>query len=570
MVNSLLRKIAFVAIAASLVLPATHHHRLQAGPPKLATGQKGMVVSVSQPASDVGNAILQRGGNAVDAAVAVAFALAVTWPEAGNIGGGGFMMVQPRPGEPPRCIEYRETAPAASTPDMFTLGESVLTHKASGVPGTVRGLELAHQKYGKLPWRDLVEPAVTLAREGFLIDEGLARSLNGVLQMKTSEPFTELRRVFGKEDGTPWQAGDSLTQPELANTLEHIAEKGSNGFYQGPVADALVAEMQRGQGLITHADLDAYRAQDREAIHTQFRGHDIWGAPPPSSGGTCLVEMLNVLSHFELQKQGRWSPDTVHLLAETMKRAYLDRARFLGDPAFTAIPARITSAEYAQELAASIPRGHATPSAELAPEIPLAGESSSTTHFCVMDAQGMAVSNTYTLEHSFGSRVVVQGAGFLLNNEMGDFNWKVGHTDTTGRIGTRPNLIAPGKRMLSSQCPVIVTRDGQAVLLTGSPGGRTIINTVLCVLLNVFEFEMELPAAVAEPRLHHQWLPDQLRIEHGQEERFQPLVRQLRARGHTVVFTDHQGDAHSIQRDPASGKLLGVADGRRSGGAAGH
>jgi gamma-glutamyltranspeptidase/glutathione hydrolase len=528
-----------------------------------------MVVSVSEAASETGIRILKQGGNAVDAAVAVALVLEVTWPEAGNIGGGGFMMVQPAPGKKAVCIEYRETAPAAATAEMFTATKSRLGCMVVGVPGTLRGLELASQKFGRLPWHDLVEPAQRLADQGFAVDAALAASLNkGLARDGTSTP--EFQRVYGKADGTLWHAGDFLKQPDLARTLDIIAHEGADAFYNGSIARLITDEMQRGGGIVTSADLAAYEARLREPVEISFRGHTIFAPPLPSSGGICLSEMLHVLSEFDLRQRGRWSADTVQLMSETMKRAYCDRARYLGDADFVQIPDRLTSVEYARQQAATIDVQQATPSRDLAPELPIADESPSTTHFSVIDSSGMAVSNTYTLEQSFGSKVVVRGAGFLLNNEMGDFNWIPGRTDTSGRIGTPANVVAPGKRMLSSQTPVIVTREGEAVLVTGSPGGRTIINTVLCVLLNVLEFEMDLPAAIQESRLHHGWLPDQLRLEDGDDARFGALVTELRSRGQHVVIAGRQGDAHSIQRDPATHQLQGVADGRRHGHARGY
>ena len=542
-----------------------------ASQPVALEAAKGLVVSVSAPASDVGLSTLKRGGNAVDAAVATALALVVTHPAAGNLGGGGFMMIHPHSGEGPVCVAYREKAPAAATKTMFQLGESHLGHKAVAVPGTVRGLALAHGRFGKLTWRELVLPAVRLARDGFPVDDALARSLNGILQNERSRPFTELQRVFAPPDAAEWRAGDRLIQPDLANTLEQLANDGPDALYTGPIADLIVAEMQAGGGLITKADLAAYQAVVREPIHGTFRGYDVYGPPPPSSGGTCLVQMLNVLEQFDLRSRGRWSAETVHLMIEAMKRAYLDRARHLGDPDFADIPPHLTSKRYAADLAKQIRLDRATRSEDLAQEITLAPEGDSTTHFSVIDSNGMAVSNTYTLEYSYGSRVVVRGGGFLLNNEMGDFNWKPGHTDRRGNIGTEANLIEPGKRMLSSQTPIIVARNGKAVLVTGSPGGRTIINTSLCVVLNVLEFQMDPAAAVAAPRLHHQWLPDRVRFEATQEPRFRNLVNQLRQKGHTIEDRPRrQGDAHTISVDPETGKYYGVADNRISGKAAGY
>jgi gamma-glutamyltranspeptidase/glutathione hydrolase len=528
-------------------------------------GQHGMVVSVSAPGSDVGLAVLKKGGNAVDAAVATAFALAVTYPAAGNIGGGGFMMVYPTGDAEPVCFEYRETAPAAASKNMFPKDHDGYGHQAAGVPGTVRGLWLAHQKFGKLPWKDLVMPAVRLADEGFIIDGQLAGSLNNVVA--TSNGYPELRRVLGKNGSADWSAGDRLIQKDLAKTLRLIAEQGADAFYKGPIADQIAAEMKAGGGLITRDDLAKYSANARTPIHGTYRGYDVYGPPPPSSGGTCLVEMLNILENFDLKKQGRWSPETMHLMIEAMRRAYCDRARSLGDPAFTKIPANLTSKEYAKELAKGIDLKKATRSEELAKDIALAPEGDNTTHFSVIDQNGMAVANTYTLERSYGSRVVVKGAGFLLNNEMIDFNWRPGHTDRSGTIGTEPNQIAPGKRMLSSQTPTIVAKGGKVVLVTGSPGSRTIINTSLCVLVNVLDFGMDVQAAVDAPRLHHQWFPDEARFE-GRSE-YPELVEKLRAMGHTIVGS-RQGDAHSIWVDPKTGKFYGAADQRISGKAAGY
>jgi gamma-glutamyltranspeptidase/glutathione hydrolase len=535
--------------------------------PQIATSRRGMVVSVSPPASDVGAAVLKQGGNAVDAAVAMAFALAVTWPEAGNIGGGGFMMIWPGGGKEPICIDYRETAPAAATEKMFSLDDSRFGHRVVGVPGTVRGLALAHQRFGKLPWKELVLPAARLAEEGFIVDQALARSLNEGLNDQGTSRFAEFRRVFAPPNKT-WQPGDRLTQPQLAETLRKIALDPLT-FYQGEIAEQIVAEMQAGGGLITRKDLAGYEAKVRQPIHGSFRGYDIYAPPPPSSGGVALVQMLNMLEHFDLKKHGRWSPDTLHLVIEAMRRAYLDRARHLGDPAFTEIPGHLITKEYAARLAREIDLSRATKSESLAPDITFAGEGEDTTHFSVADAHGMAVANTYTLEQNFGSRVVVRGAGFLLNNEMGDFNWRPGHTDRRGRIGTPANLIRPGKRMLSSQTPTLVARAGKLVLLTGSPGGRTIINTVVQLLLNSLEFEMAPQAAVAAPRLHHQWLPDLVGYEEGFAE-FKDLLPKLRDRGQLFEAKPRkQGDAHSIFIDPKTGEMTGVADHRRNGSAKG-
>jgi gamma-glutamyltranspeptidase/glutathione hydrolase len=528
--------------------------------------RNGMVVSVSAPGSEVGLEILKKGGNAVDAAVATAFALAVTYPAAGNIGGGGFMVVYPGGKAEPVVIEYRETAPAAATKTMFSKDDSIYSHKAVGVPGTVRGLALAHQRFGKLSWKEVVRPAVKLAEDGFIINENLANSLNWIVCAAKDHP--ELPRVYGKQNGKEdWDAGDLLVQKDLAATLRLIAEEGPDAFYKGVIADKIAAEMKAGGGLITKADLAAYQAKVRVPIHGTYRGYDIYGPPPPSSGGICLIEMLNILENFDLRKQGRWSPETLHLMIETMRRAYYDRAHYLGDADFVQVPTHLTSKEYARNLAQGINREKATRSEDLAKDIPLSQEGDNTTHFSVIDKDGMAVANTYTLERSYGSRVVVRGAGFLLNNEMMDFNWQPGVTNRQGTIGTEANQIAPGKRMLSSQTPTIVARDGKVVLVTGSPGSRTIINTVLCVLVNVLDFEMDVRAAVDAPRLHHAWFPDVVRFEGTRE--YATVLERLKRMGHTIQGTK-QGDAHSIWVDPKTGHYFGAADRRINGKAAGY
>lgn len=533
---------------------------------KAVTADNGMVVSVSAPGSEAGLEVLKKGGNAVDAAVATAFALAVTFPAAGNIGGGGFMMVYPGGKADPVCFEYRETAPAAASKTMFPKDHDGYGHRAVGVPGTVRGMWLAHQKYGKLPWKDVVLPAVKLADEGFLMDAQLASSLNNVVY--SSRDYPELRRVLGKKEGAAdWEPGDRIVQKDLAKTLKLIAEQGPDAFYKGAIADQIVAEMKDGRGIITRADLEKYEAKARTPIHGTYRGYDVYGPPPPSSGGICLVQMLNTLEQHDLKKHGRFSPETMHLMIEAMRRAYCDRARHLGDPDFTKIPAHLTSKDYAKELNKSISLTKATPSEDLAGDIPLAKEGDNTTHFSVIDKNGMAVSNTYTLERSYGSRVVVKGAGFLLNNEMIDFNWRPGVTNRSGIIGTLPNQIAPGKRMLSSQTPTILAKDGKVVLITGSPGSRTIINTVLNVVVSVVDYGMDVQAAVDAPRLHHQWFPDEARFE-GRGEHPE-TVEKLKALGHTIVGT-RQGDAHSIWVDPRTGKFHGAADKRISGKASGY
>ena len=531
----------------------------------------GMVVSDSALASRVGRSVLMDGGNAVDAAVATAFALAVTWPEAGNIGGGGFMVIRPADGQNPVCVDYRETAPLAITRTSFTKTDSTFSQKAVGVPGTVRGLSAAHTRYGVLPWRRLVMPAVQLARDGFQVTESLAQSTNNIvnkIESNDGPQHAELLRIYRRGDEREWQAGDRMQLPDLANTLDAIAEH-PDAFYTGRLADLLVKEMKRGNGLISHRDLQQYQAIIRPAMIGHYRNYTIIGAPPPSSGGTCIIQALNILENFKLNSTSRFSARSVHLIAEASRYVFADRARHVGDPAFTGIPSHLTKKSYARKIAQKISEQQATPSADVAPEITLAPESPNTTHFSVVDGEGMAVSNTYTLENSWGSRIVVSGAGYVLNNEMGDFNWFPGITERTGRIGTEPNTVAPGKRMLSSQSPTIVEKDGQLLLVTGSPGGRTIINTTLCVILNVIEFGMNVADAVKASRQHHQWFPDRLFLEDLKQAPHAPIANALWQMGHVVENRDAQGSAHTIAVDSKTGQLVGVADYRRSGRPAG-
>ncbi|HEV3300155.1 MAG TPA: gamma-glutamyltransferase [Planctomycetaceae bacterium] len=564
--------IALTLCLSALLCTAAEPRNLQIQHGDLVRCQNGVVVSVHPLASRIGADALVRGGTAVDAAVATAFALAVTWPGAGNIGGGGYMVIVPTLGKAvPVVVDFREVAPAAATKEMFVAKEGRTPHRRVGVPGTVRGLALAHGRFGRLAWRDLVMPAVGLARDGFSLDAATASSLNEYLGKSEKQKFAELHRVFGKPGGGEWKSGDRLVQPELAETLEQIADRGPDAFYLGGTADKLAAEMRRGRGLITKDDLAAYHARFREPVRGTYRGFEIVSVPPSSSGGTTLIEELNILENFDLHAQGRWSAATLHLLSEAAKRAFRDRACYLGDPDRVTIPAKLTQKDYARSLARGIDLHRATPSVQLAGDIPIAQEAAHTTHFSVIDRERTAVSLTYTLENMYGSRVVVPGAGFLLNDEMNDFGWHPGVTDSKGTIGTLPNQIAPGKRMLSSMCPTVVLKDGKPFLITGSPGGRTIINTVLCMLVNVLDFEMDPRAAVDAPRFHHQWFPDRIKVEPRLAREYPALLKQLEAMGHVVrVSKDDQGDAHSIWIDRKTGDLIGVADKRENGCAAGY
>jgi gamma-glutamyltranspeptidase/glutathione hydrolase len=552
------------AMVGVLAFASVLSARKAEGEEDVVRGRKGMVVAVSPPGAEVGAAILKSGGNAVDAAIATALAMAVTYPQAGNIGGGGFMLVYPPKGEP-TVIDYREIAPKAAHAKTFTKDDTWYSHRAVGVPGTIRGLALAHQKFGSKPWKELLAPAINLAEKGFKVDRQLAESLNWFIA--SSAASKEAVRVLSPDGKSSWMPGDLLVQKDLAATLRRIAEEGPDAFYKGVIADQIAAEMKEGKGLIVKTDLEGYAAKARPAIHTTFRGHDVYGAPPVSSGGVTLALMLNMLEPMNLRARGRWSPETLHLLIETMRRAYAMRARYLGDSDFVEVPiAKLTSKEYAAELAKTIDPKHATKSEDVARDIPLSPESENTTHFSVIDGSGMAVSNTYTLERSYGSGIMVRGAGFLLNNEMGDFNWFPGVTTRSGTIGTEPNQIAPGKRMLSSQSPTIVVKDGKVRIVTGSPGSRTIINTSLQIVLNVVEFDMNPREAVDAPRLHHAWFPDVARFEGTYQ--YPEVVKTLEALGHTIQST-RQGDAHTIIVDPKTGEFIGVPDRRINGKAAG-
>ena len=466
-------------------------------------------------------------------------------------------------------FDYREKAPLKSTATMYLgadgkveRGLTAAGYLAPGVPGTVRGLELVHKKFGKLPWKQVVMPAVGLAADGFALSQSLAVALNRELQGSMAK-FPASVAVYGKPGGGTWAVGDRLVLPDLAKTLRAIADGGADAFYTGWIADRIAEEVQANGGLISKADLAGYQAKERQPVRGTYRGYDIVSMPPPSSGGIALIEMLNILEPYHLKEQGLLTAPAIHLQIEAMRRAYLDRARQLGDPDFVTVPvAELTSKAHARSVAASIRLDEASSSLELGKDIVTtqAPEPDETTHFSVMDRAGMAVTSTYTLEGDFGSHVVVKGAGFLLNNEMGDFNKKPGDTNAGGDIGTPANLIEPGKRMLSSMAPTMVVKDGKVVLVTGSPGGRTIINTVLSVVLGVTEYGLTGRQAVDTARIHHQWLPDRVTIEEGALP--PEVMAALKAKGHDVRTGRRQGDAHSIWVAP-DGTPYGVND-RRS------
>lgn len=527
--------------------------------------QHGMVVSTDRIASQVGAEILRRGGNAIDAAVATGFALAVVHPAAGNIGGGGFMVIRFADGRTVG-IDYREKAPKAAHERMYLDedGELIrgLNHRgylAIGVPGTVAGLTLALEKYGTMSLKEVLKPAIKLAKKGFPVSPSLSRDLTSLA--KTFKKYPASAKAFLKNGEEPYRPGETLRQRDLAATLERIAKHGRDGFYAGKTAELIEEDMKANGGLITREDLAAYRAVIREPIQCNYRGYTITSMPPPSSGGVTLAIMLNILEGYDLAELGHNSAAYIHLVAEAMRRAFADRARYLGDPDFNPdMPVkRLISKEHAEKLGESISLTRASKSSPENYEWPL--ESTETTHYCVVDAMRNAVSNTTTLERWYGSKIVVQDAGFLLNNEMGDFNPWPGHTDSTGLIGSRPNLVQPAKRMLSSMTPTIISKDGKTFMVIGSPGGRKIINIVLQTILNVIDFGMNIFEAIDAPRFHHQWLPDKITIEKWGPT--MDTVELLRNKGHEIDWFDTTtGRAMGILIDPETGYITGAGDPR--------
>jgi gamma-glutamyltranspeptidase / glutathione hydrolase len=535
------------------------------GNARVTEAPAAMVVSGHPLASEIGRDILRAGGNAVDAAVAVGFALAVVHPEAGNIGGGGFMVIRTADGTV-RSLDYRETAPARATRDMYldANGEpterSVTGHLAAGVPGAVAGLTAAHQQLGRLPFDSVIAPAIRLARDGFVVDDYRSESIRSDSARLSSFPASLATFLPG---GRPPEPGSKLVQPELAITLEAIGKHGAAGFYQGIVADLLVGEMERGGGLISHADLAGYRAIWREPIVIRYRDHTIYSMPPASSGGVTMGEILNIMEGYDpLPPFG--TPMLMHREAEAMRRAFTDRNRHLGDPDFVRNPLdRLLSKEYAAGLRGEIGE-RATPTPRFDPA---AAGGSSTTHYSVVDAEGNAVSCTTTLNESYGSAVTVTGAGFLLNDEMDDFATAPGKPNMYGLVQGEANAIAPGKRMLSAMTPsIVLDPSGRLYMVVGTPGGPRIITMVYHVISNVIDHRMPLPEAVTAPRMHHQALPDSLQVE---DDGFtKSTLDSLRSRGHSVSSRGYWGDVEAIIRTPAGWQ--GVSDPRRGGGGAGY
>jgi len=561
--------LALLAITLVHALPADAQQGRRPVP-----AEHGMVVTTHHLASQVGADILKAGGNAVDAAVATSFALAVVFPAAGNVGGGGFLMYHGADGEV-TAFNFREKAPLAATVDMFVgddgMPDSDNRHVnllSTGVPGTVAGMVLAHERLGRLPWADLVEPAIRLARDGFPYSWDMRTTGDWLRSLAEEDPvYNAAVAAFTKGDDGNYAPGELFRQPDLARTLERIRDGGHDGFYKGETARLVADFMARHGGLITEEDMSRYEAQELTPVHGTYRGYDVYGMPPPSSGGIATVTMLNILEGFDVAAMGHNSAAYLHIVTEAMRRAFADRAQYVGDMDFNPdlpLPT-LTSKDHAARLRSTIDLLAASESDSSAFNGIQIHESEETTHFSVVDAEGNTVSMTYTLEHGYGNKIVVEGAGFLLNNEMGDFNPVPGYTDRRGNIGTAPNQVAPEKRMLSSMTPTILAKDGRPFMAIGSPGGRTIINTVVQVILNVVDHDMNIAEAVEAPRIHHQWLPDRTSFEPG----ISPDTRRLyEMMGHHVYDRSRQGRAMGIVIDPETGIRWGAADSRSFDGRA--
>lgn len=529
-------------------------------------GKHGMVSSQRELASQIGADILSKGGNAVDAAVATGIALAVTLPRAGNLGGGGFMLVHLADKQETVAIDYREMAPSAAHRDMY-LDENGnvnnqmarFSHASSGVPGTVAGLAHALKKYGTMSWAQVVEPSIALAEQGILVSYDLSENLKSRKAWLTANPATA--KAYYKNNKIPYEAGEILVQPDLAKTLKRLAKFGPEEFYTGKTAQLIAKDMKKNGGLITLEDLANYKVAEREVVKTTYRGYDVISMPPTSSGGVHVAQMLNILEHYPVKEHGFGSAKNIHLLSEAMKLAYADRSKYLGDPDHFDVPVKgLTSKDYAKELTGKISLTKATPSSQINPGNPAPYESPDTTHFSVMDKYGNAVSNTYTLNFSYGSGIVIPGTGILMNNEMDDFSSKPGVPNGFGLIGGEANSIQPTKRPLSSMTPSMILKDGKPYVVVGSPGGSRIITTVLQVIVNIIDHDMGIAQAVHAPRIHHQWLPDVLQLEPG----FSPdTIELLKMKGQNVEPSKTMGSVQTIMFK--DGYFYGASDPRRPG-----
>jgi gamma-glutamyltranspeptidase/glutathione hydrolase len=575
MATSSLLLISLIAVFCSTQIPPSFLQSSHAASREPVRARHGIVASTNEIASKVGVDIMKRGGNAVDAAIAVAFALAVTHPAAGNLGGGGFMMIRLKDGRT-TAIDYREMAPAAATHNIYLdkdgkvlegEGGSIEGYRAPGVPGTVRGMELALRKYGshRLTWTQLIEPARALAANGFTVNYTLARSLRGSREYLSK--YTETKRIY-LNGGKFYNEGDVFRQPDLAATFARLQQRGPDEFYEGQTARLIVDDLKRHNGLMTMADMQGYVAKERETLRGNYRGYEIVSMPPPSSGGAVLIEMLNILEGYDFKKMDWASSDRYHLMTEAMRRAFADRAEYMGDTDFVKVPiAGLTDKKYAARLRETINPARASSSEQVKAGKPSGYESEETTHFTVVDAEGNAVANTYTLNNSYGSAVVAKGTGLLMNDEMDDFATKPGTPNLYGLIQGERNAVAPHKRPLSAMTPTFVLRkDGSLWFTVGSPGGPTIINTVLDVITNVIDYGMNIQQAIDAPRIHHQWLPDELVFEpYGLSGDTQNA---LLARGHKFAKPRYLGDAEGIMIEEKTGMRLGATDPRRSDGLA--
>lgn len=561
------RCFCLIALPALLLLPVPVSAQTI-----IETPRAGMVAAEEAKAARIGLDVLKAGGNAVDAAVATGFAMAVTWPEAGNLGGGGFMIVHLAKQKQTIAIDYRETAPAATTRDIF-LNEkgdadpdkSRASGLGVGVPGTVAGLALAHRKYGsgKFTLAQLIQPAIRLAREGFEVDEQLARSIASGHPRLAKYPSSA--RIFLR-DGKPLGKGDRLLQNDLANTLQEIALTGPFAFYEGPTADRIAASARKAGGLMTRNDLVRYSPREREPVRGNYRGHEIYSMPPPSSGGVHLVQILNILEGYDLKSLGAGSAEVAHWMIEAMKPAYADRSEYLGDPDSVKVPVRgLTSKQYAATLRKELSESRARSAAEIKPGPAPRYESPQTTHFSVADRDGNAVANTYTLNFSWGLGVVADETGVLLNNELDDFAAKPGVPNAFGLVGGDANAPAPGKRPLSSMSPTVVLKDGKVFLVTGASGGSRIITAVLQTIVNTIDHGQDINTAVNAPRVHHQWLPDEVNVEAGASEAFRKALEEKR---HILTERRVGGSGNSILSD--GGRMSGAVDARTGGGVAGE
>ncbi|MEG3753788.1 gamma-glutamyltransferase [Psychromonas arctica] len=571
--NKIAKPISLLVVSTSFLLTTPAIHATTNSQPAIFSqmaihhpvwAKSGMVATQEAIATKIGVEILKQGGNAVDAAVAVGYALAVTLPRAGNLGGGGFMLVYLADKEQVIAIDYREKAPATASRDMYldengdvVPGLSKFHGLAIGTPGTVMGLEHARKTYGTLSREALIAPAIKLAKDGIIVTPDLENSLNAMQERLSKWPNTS--KIFYKKDGSNYHAGELLKQTDLAKTLSLISEQGEKGFYQGPVAEAIVSSIKEAGGTVSQQDLIDYNSVDRKAIEGTYRGYQIFSMPPPSSGGVHIVQILNMLENYDIKKMGHNSAQHIHTMVESMRRAYADRSLHLGDSDFVKVPVKtLTSKKYAKQLVDGIDPGKATPSSEILPDADLPYESNQTTHFSIVDKWGNAVANTYTLNYSYGSGIVAEGTGVLLNNEMDDFSSKPGVANGYGLIGGEANAIEPGKRPLSSMSPTVILKDNELFMVTGTPGGSRIITTTLQVISNVIDFDMNVADATAAPRIHHQWLPDYIRMESGLSL---DTIKLLEAKGHQLKVESAMGSTQSIIKSETG--LYGASDPRR-------